>query len=510
MAVAQTKGQKVERGERGNGSALASRVLTGGIWVLASRVTLQAATFMKLGVLAHFLVPKDFGTIGVVLLTMDILDTFSRVGLQQALIHQSADIEEHLSPIWTLLFFRGAALSAALFLGAPLAAAALRTPDVQPLMQAASLCFLFQGATHIGVVCLQKELKFRKHTAYEVTGIVTDFAVSLVAAFTLRNAWALLIGRIAGDGAKCLASHLLCPQRLKVDVEWGRIRELFWFSRWIHGSNILAFALTHGDDLLVAKLLGTPALGVYQMAYKISNAPATEISHVIAKVAFPGYSMIQGNLPRLREAYMKVLDVTALFSFLLTGLMLGMSQDLVLVMLGDKWHEVIRPMQILLIGGLVRSIGGTIGAVLQGSGRPDLVTKSMVASLVIAVSMIYPLTMRWGIVGTSLAVVVPGLIVNAFLVQKLAKILNSSSAKLLRVLVLQALSAAAMTSGIVYLARFNTMPKIIGILALTFGGTAVYFAITFMLNKRIFERVKTIGRGLERTFNYGDRRCEYA
>lgn len=55
-------------------------------------------------------------------------------------------------------------------------------------------------------------------------------------------------------------------------------------------------------------------LGFHLMAYRISNMPATEITHVISEVTFPAYSKLQDNLPSLRQAYLKVLQLTTFIS----------------------------------------------------------------------------------------------------------------------------------------------------------------------------------------------------
>jgi len=84
-----------------------------------------------------------------------------------------------------------------------------------------------------------------------------------------------------------------------------------------------------------------------------------------------------------------------------------------------------RAMQVLVIGGAIRSIGVTIGPIFQGIGKPDILTKSMFIQLFILVAGIYPLSSKLGIVGTSLAVVIPGLIVNTFLFYKFNMIIKS-------------------------------------------------------------------------------------
>jgi O-antigen/teichoic acid export membrane protein len=151
-------------------------------------------------------------------------------------------------------------------------------------------------------------------------------------------------------------------------------------------------------------VLGVTALGFYQLAYRLSHMPATEITHVISQVTFPAYSKLQDNLPGLRGAYLKVLQVTAFLSFPVAGLILVLAPDFTRIFLGQKWMPMVPPMQVLVLAGLLRSIFGTVGPVFLAVGKPKIATLWQAVLFLILVTLIYPLTMRWGIVGSSIAV----------------------------------------------------------------------------------------------------------
>src|SRR4030042_4999343 len=100
------------------------------------------------------------------------------------------------------------------------------------------------------------------------------------------------------------------------------------------------------------------------MAYRISNMPATEITHVVSQVTFPAYSKIQEDVPRLREAYLRVLQLTTFLSFPLAGLIFVLAPDFTKIFLGGKWMPMVPAMQVLCIFGVTRSIGATMGPIL--------------------------------------------------------------------------------------------------------------------------------------------------
>jgi len=386
------------------GENLSQRAVRGGVCVFSLRIVQQLFGLARLIILARILAPHDFGLLGIALLTMATLETFSQTGFQTALIQKKEDIRSHLDAAWTVLILRGFILFAILYLIAPYAATFFNAPEAKPIIQVIGFSVLLQAFTNIGVIYFQKELEFNKEFIYQFAGILADFIVAVSAVLILRNVWALVFGLLAGNAARFTVSYLIHPYRPHLSSDWGKAKELFGFGRWILGSSILVFLITQGDDIFVGKLLGVAALGFYQMAYRISNMPATEITHVISQVTFPAYSKLQDDISNLREAYLKVLQLTAFLSFPITGLIFVLAPDFTMIFLGEKWMPIVPAMVVLALWGLIRSIGATTGPIFQGVGKPGIATKLQFARLILLVIIIYPLTIKWGILGASLAV----------------------------------------------------------------------------------------------------------
>jgi len=387
-----------------SGKSLSQRAVRGGFWVFLLRTTQQLFNFVRLIILARILSPNDFGLMGIALLTMATLDTFSQTGFQQALIQKKEDIKPYLDSAWTVLILRGFILFAILFFIAPYAATFFNAPEAKPIVQVIGFAVLFQAFTNIGVVYFQKELEFNKQFIYHLSGTLADFVVAISAALILRSVWALVFGLLAGNFARFVVSYLIHPYRPHLSSDLRKTKELFGFGKWILGSSVLIFLITQGDDIFVGKLLGATALGFYQMAYRISNIPATEITHVISQVTFPAYSKLQDNIPKLREAYLKVLQVTAFLSFPIAGLIFVLAPDFTKIFLGEKWMPMVPAMQVLVFAGLVRSIAATTGPIFHAVGKPKIDTKWQIVRLFALAALIYPFTIKWGILGASIVV----------------------------------------------------------------------------------------------------------
>lgn len=424
------------------GERLPNRVARGVVWIVALRMINNILGFARLIILARILLPGDFGLMGMALLTLAILESGSRLGLETALIQKKENVETYLNAAWTAGVIRGLALFAVLSGLAPMAAKLFRTPDVRMIIQAAGAVFLFHALTNIGLVLLQRDLDYPRQFVFGLSGELAGLVTAVAAAVILRNAWALVIGYLAGSLTRCLISYLVHPFRPRLRFEADKVRELFRFGRWILGSAVAMFLITQGDDVFVGAFLGPAALGFYQMAYRISNVPATEITNVISEVTFPAYSRIQDAPERLQDAYLKVLQITVFFSFPAALLILCLARDMTLAFLGEKWLPMVPVLKILTVLGLIRSVLATTGPLFYAVGRPKLIARFQILQLLLLAVLIYPLSARWGLPGTGLAAVVSALIPTAAVSRLAVRQIRVPTFRWLRLLLFPLLAAA--------------------------------------------------------------------
>ena len=134
------------------GEGLYQRTVRSGAWAFALRITERVFSIAKLIILARVLAPNDFGLLGIALLAMMTLETFSQTGFQQALIQKKENIKDYLDAAWTVSALRGLVLFAVLFFLAPYVASFFNAPLATPIIRVIGLASLLQGLTNIGVI----------------------------------------------------------------------------------------------------------------------------------------------------------------------------------------------------------------------------------------------------------------------------------------------------------------------------------------------------------------------
>ncbi len=384
--------------------SLASRAAKSTFWIIALRLFQRTFGIIKLIILARLLSPNDFGLMGIALLMVSTLDSFSQIGFQTWLVQKSGDIKSYLDIAWTASIIRGIILCLILIFFAPLAADFFGAPEAKPIIQVISASILLQGFTNIGIVYLQKELQFRKLFIYEFGSTTIDFIATIAFAIALRNVWALAFGPLVGIVARLILSFIVHPFRPKINYNREIIIDILTYGKWVFGSSIAIFLVTQGDSIFIGKYFGVVALGLYQMASTISNTPATEIGQTLSQITLPVYSKLKHDIPKLRYAFLKILTINAFLSFLLTTLILSLAPEFAMIFLGDEWMPIVPIVQVLVLAGLARSISACSNQLFFAVGKPEIGAKWQFFRLIALFIFIYPLAQKWGVVGVSFAV----------------------------------------------------------------------------------------------------------
>lgn len=434
-------------------SNLYQRVVHGGLWLVFTRIAVQVISFCRYIVLANMLDKVDFGMLGVAMMMIRILTMFTSTGFNLALIQKQEDIKDYLNTVWTFGIFRAILLFILMYVGAPYMAMVKIPPErVQltiDIIRAMGLTLVIGAFGNAGMIYLKKELDFRKLFVFNIMGTLIDVTVVVVVVCVYRTAWSLVFGRLASVTFRVVVTYLIHSYRPRIAFDLAKARELWQFGKWKFGDGILEFLLTEGDDFFVWGYLGVSDLATYNLSYRFAHVPVTEITHVVSTVTFPAYSKLQDDIPRFRDAYIKVLEFTAFLAFPAALLIFAMSEDFVRLFLKPEWLAAIPVLQVLALRAMICSIGATRGPVFLAMGQPRQLVKIKIVKLVMLVAIILPLTRMWGVVGTAVAIIIVDILIQPMSMLLIHKVLDSNFSEMTRPLVFPALATFAMLGFVV-------------------------------------------------------------
>jgi O-antigen/teichoic acid export membrane protein len=390
--------------------SIGSKMAKGAAWMVAFKMTERSIGLVSTVVLARLLTPDDFGLVAIATAFLGLLLLLTSFSFDVALI-QKQDADRHLyDTAWTFNVIFGLMLALLLVISAIPLAQFYSEARLEKILYVLAANTLLGGFSNIGPVAFRKNLEFHKEFYFLLAKKLMGFTTCMILAFTLRNYWALVWGTFAGNLLAVLLSYWVHPYRPRFDLS-GR-KELFGFSMWLFINNTIFFAYHRMADFIISKVAGSHALGIYTVAYEISNLPTTELVAPINRAVLPGYSKMADDLTTLRQGFLNVLSMIALFT-LPAGLGIALvAEPMVVVMLGEKWREAIPMVQILALSGVIMALQNNASVIYNAMGKPQYMT---VISLLHVVVLFFPLLIlllrKHGILGIAEAYFCSNLII---------------------------------------------------------------------------------------------------
>jgi O-antigen/teichoic acid export membrane protein len=406
--------------------------LKGGFWVTVLRIAAHAIGIIKTIIIANALFVEDFGIMSAAFLLMTFLAVLSETGYNLALIQKKGHIHDYLDTAWTVGVIRSILLYLLFYIVTPFfVSIGIRDESHRVLathvMRVMGCGFLFQGLSNIGVLFFTRNINFRPLTYVKIAEILIDCTVSLVWLYFYRNVWAYVAGWIVAGAFGCIMGYVICDYRPKLKLDFAKAKELWQFGKWVYVMSILGFILTFGDQLIVWGVLGIGSIALYYQASRYATLLFSEIKTIVGQVMYPAFSMLQDDIVRLRDAYLKLIG---LVSFVAAPLSIGiilLGPVFVRLVLKQEYHAMTPVLQILALRGLFLAIGGTRGPLFNAIGKPHANRYNTLLRIVIFAVALYPLSRLYGITGIALTMLAISMVVNPLDFHLTRRLLQSSS-----------------------------------------------------------------------------------
>jgi PST family polysaccharide transporter/lipopolysaccharide exporter len=183
--------------------------------------------------------------------------------------------------------------------------------------------------------------------------------------------------------------------------DWAKTRELVSYGRWVGASSVLLFLLVNGDNLFIGKVIGKESLAFYAWAYQLANLPPLFVTQILSSVMFPALASVRTDRARLADLFLRSMKLTLLLTLPSALLIAVLCEPFTRSLLGARWLPIVPIVYALTGFGVMRAFGASAGSLFLALGRPDLRTKIQIAQLVVFAGSIYPLYLKFGVIGVA-------------------------------------------------------------------------------------------------------------
>lgn len=322
-------------------------------------------------VLARLLSPEDFGLVAMVFVVTTFINIFRDIGLTKAAIQKEQITGDQLSSLFWINLAVCLGFAIVLSTLSPVVVAFYGRPELSSVVTAYAVILFVQGSTAIHVAILSRKFKYFRITIIEVVSLLIGVSTGIVLALEGAGYWSL-VGKVGATSLAASIGYFLFSQWLPGRYVGGcGIRSLIAYGINISGFRIMAFCTRQVDKILIGWFWGASALGLYTKAYELIMLPVTQINGPATKVMLPALSRCNSEPDRFKKYYLHAIGLLVSVSAPLTAYMAISAHQIVSLVLGEQWLNVVPVFLGLTPAMLISLLNVTTGWIFQATGSVD-------------------------------------------------------------------------------------------------------------------------------------------
>lgn len=390
----------------GQALSLRQRVLRAGAWSFGGHVSSQIIRLASNLVMTRLLVPEMFGVMAIASMVLLGIGLFSDLGTNQSVIQSArGDDPDFLNTVWVVQIVRGGVICLIALLLCLCLYYAVRSgwfpentayanPVLPPVLALISLTEFISGFQSTRMATASRWLAQGRLTLIEIASQLAGVVAMILWALIDRSIWALVAGGIVSMSVKTISSHKLMPG---VANQWAwdksAFHEIFHFGKWLLVSSVLGFLLNNGDRLLLGGMVDAKTLGIYVIAYFITNSATQAVSKILASVAFPVLSETVRTSPgKLKETYYKFRLPFDIGLLMISGVLFEAGRYVIYFLYDARYAEAGAMLQILSLT-LIAFRYNVVDQCYLAMGKPRLLA-AMIATRSVALFVLLPVAFK--------------------------------------------------------------------------------------------------------------------
>jgi lipopolysaccharide exporter len=370
--------------------SLQSATLVGAVWSNLSYVGTKVLTALYLAVLARLLVPSEFGAFAAILVFISIIELTSDLGMKATVVYEQEEgFSRRLDTAFTVNVVMAVLLSVAGVLLSPLVAEFFRLEDHTDLFRLAALNPLVKGFGNIHDALLLRGMSFQRRIRPELAMVTTRAAVAIPLAVAGVGTESLVIGMLAGTAVWTALQWRITPFRPRLTFDRSIARSMAGYSSGAVALSGLAAVGTRLDIIVIGRVLGDRALGLYSVAARVPELLIDSVAWNLSLVAFPALARKRvADQEGLPGATAKLMRYYALFAAPLAAGLAVLAGPLVVTLFGPQWREAAGVATAMAVFTGIGASAYPLGDVFKATGKQRLLVTISLAQMPLAVATI--------------------------------------------------------------------------------------------------------------------------
>lgn len=319
--------------------------VSGSFWKITETIAAKGVSFIVSLILARLLSPSAYGIIAITNTFTALSDVLIDGGFSTTLIRKKTVDKTDYNCVFAASFGIASLLYVAFFFGAPVVADYYGEEILKPVLRVVGLVLFIQAFSATRNAVVQREMMFKLLFYCNLVGSVISGILGIASAAIGLGVWALVIQQLSQQLIVTVLLFYRLHWHFEWQFEWKRFKNILSFSIGVVGASLLNYVGTSVYNLVIGKRYSVTELGYTDKGSQIPMQVSLYTFSAMSSVLLPTLSSYQDDKAAFKHILRKVVRMTA---YLIFPMMIGMavlSEELISVLLTDKWLPAVQIMQ---------------------------------------------------------------------------------------------------------------------------------------------------------------------
>lgn len=323
-------------GDNNNGLN-SNKVVTSFGWKLTERIVSQGINLLVQIILARLLVPEVFGSLAIIIAITNFATIIAQSGFSTYIVQKKDLKDDDVSTTIVVSLFFSIIFYIIIFFLSPTISSIYNDGSLVWPLRVLGLIIFLNSIYSIQTALLSREMKFKQILLRSLLAIPVSGAIGIILAYKGFGLWALVIHHLSNMFITVIVLEISAKKHYKLKFSKSSFKTIYSFSGKVLIGSIISEIHDSLRSLVIGKKYSTDELAYYDKGYTYASYFSEIIRSSLTSVLLPAFSRLQDNCDKIKRATRTSLSITAFVMFpCLCGIAL-VSEDLIHILLTDKW-----------------------------------------------------------------------------------------------------------------------------------------------------------------------------
>lgn len=452
------------------------------IWKYIERSFYQIGLALINIILARILVPEDFGELAVIMVFVNVAQTFVQQGLATALVREETLDQRDITNVLVTNASTAVILYILFFIMAPFMAAFYKTPALTWNIRFMSLTLLPGSVNAVQNSIIVRTGKYKELCFANVGSVIASGVIGYIAARHDMGVRALIFQQFSFQLVVCIIMVPITGIKLYRPKCNEKLKRMYGFGIKLMLSSFLNNLYVEIQTLIVGRVYSSTSVGYYNQGRTYPSLVINNINTTMNTILLPEFVNLSSKDNGIKNAMKNSLCLgTFIISPLLFGLF-GVADNLIVVLLTDKWISCIPYMRLFCLGYIFTPLSTINLQAYNAIGKSDIYLRNEIIKKVIGIGGLVVFMIMWHsplAVAACFCLISP--VCSMIDMRKSKKYFEYSFLEQLRDAVPSIITALVMMLAVMGL-NFLQIPKLWLLIVQILAGIGIYLGIARLFN----------------------------